>query len=104
MFIGLIAALLVAGVSERVACNAAADVYLGHHPAEVLGVIRQMIEVRAVDVEGAFRGIQLCSTIGSQVRTAAIVAGVKNHVGRFAAAQRNRVGVVLGAIAVLVTQ
>jgi hypothetical protein len=39
MFIGFMAALLVAGVSKRVAGHAVADVDLGHHPAEVFRII-----------------------------------------------------------------
>src|SRR5579862_6513032 len=80
MFIGLIAALLIAGVSKRVAGHAVANVDLGHHPAEVLRVVGQHLEIWGVDVESAARWIQLCGASRAHVGTAAIVTGVQNHV------------------------
>src|SRR5438046_10491397 len=56
--ISLIAALLVAGVTECVAARGArADMYFSHHPAEIFGVIRQVVEIEGGHIEHAPRGI-----------------------------------------------
>src|SRR5579864_8301520 len=67
IFFGLIAALLVAGVSKRAAgscCHprwddAVADVNLGHHSTEIFGIVGQVVELGSVDVERAARRIEL---------------------------------------------
>src|SRR5256884_6596391 len=92
--ISLIAALLVAGVTECVAArDARADMYFSHHPAEIFGVIRQVVEIGGVHIEDAPRRIEPCSAAH---RPAACIAGIQNHIKRLAAAQRDGVGVEFG--------
>src|SRR5271165_2438289 len=74
MFIGLIAALLIAGVSKRVTGHAVANVDLGHHPAEVLRIIGQHLEIWGVDVESAAYWIEFGGAARAQIGAAAIVA------------------------------
>jgi hypothetical protein len=64
MFVALMAALLV-------------NVDFGHQPAKVLCVVRQVIEIRGVEVE------DLASLILRRV------AGIEDHVERFTATQRD---------------
>src|SRR5215471_8646018 len=52
MFIGLIAALLVAGVPERIATgDAVADMNFRHQTTEILGVVGEVIELGGVEIE-----------------------------------------------------
>src|SRR4029077_15351018 len=61
MFVGLIAALLIAGVTEGVAAgDGVANVNFRHQAAEVFGVIGKVIQLRGVEVEGGVRGKQRC--------------------------------------------
>src|SRR3974377_1847756 len=61
MFFGLIAALLIAGITERTAASdAIADVDLGHHSAEVLCIVGQVVQLGSVDIERAARWIEFC--------------------------------------------
>jgi hypothetical protein len=57
MFILLIAALLIADIPIGVARHAVADVDLGHHPAEVLRVVGEHVEIGGVDIESLAGGI-----------------------------------------------
>jgi hypothetical protein len=54
IIIGLIVALLVAGITECAAARyAIADMNFGHEPAEVFGVVGQMVEVGGVQIKHA---------------------------------------------------
>src|SRR5215469_7783265 len=86
MLFDLIAALLIAGVTECAAGHAVADMDLGHHSTEILCVVREVIELGRVKVVG------FACSIGCAVGLAA--AGVQDHVERFSTAQRDRVGPV----------
>src|SRR4029077_9437266 len=105
IFIGLIAALLIAGVSNarvpnvslwvagvskraaggvRVlrgwvwyrATHGRADIDLGHHSAEVFCIVGQVVELGSVEVERAARRIERGRTAGARIATATGVAGI----------------------------
>jgi len=54
VFKWLMAALLAAGLGGRI--YRGADVHFGHHSAEVLGVVREVVEIRRVQIELLTRG------------------------------------------------
>src|SRR5580700_5223472 len=105
IFVAFIAALLIALVSVRIATtHTVADMYFGHHPAEIFGVVREVIELGSVEVERASRLIERGGAAGTRKGTAAVVAGIQNYVKRLAAAQRDGVGVEFGVVSALVAQ
>src|SRR5579871_418299 len=65
---------------------------LGHQPAEVLLIVRQVIELRGEEVVDLSRLVN----VG--------VAGVEDYVQRFSATQSDRVAVVVGVISFLIAQ
>src|SRR6202051_4126956 len=73
IFVVLIAALLI-------------DTDFSHQPAKVLGIVRQMVELRGIKVEHAAGRILRC------------IPGIQNHVERLATRQRYRVGVVVQVV------
>src|SRR5579864_5539646 len=79
MFFDLIAALLV-------------NVHFGHKSAEVLSVVRQMVQVGGVEIEHTAARIERG------------VAGVKNQIERLTATKRDRVGFVIHVVARLIPQ
>ena len=66
-----------------------AEMYLGHHAAEVFGVVGGPIEVFGVEEEGLG-----CCQAGS----------VDNDIRRLATAERQRIGLVVHVVAVIVAQ
>src|SRR3974390_781845 len=86
MFFGFIAALLIAGVTKCASGHAVADMHLGHKTAEVLCIVREVIELWGVKVVG-FPWFKTCA-----IRLAD--TGVQNCIQRFAAAQSYRVSPV----------
>src|SRR6516164_7806261 len=76
----MVISLLFAAISEGVAArHAAADVDFGHHPAEVLGIVRQPVEIRFIEIENAARGIEL----GRAARaSASVIAGIQDAEAR----------------------
>src|ERR1700719_3753257 len=67
------------------------DFDLSHHAAEVFGVVRQMIEVGAVQKEGA--GRLAAAVVVSRI------ADVENYVERLTAADCDRVGLIRHVVA-----
>src|SRR5579859_6753028 len=65
------------------------DVDLGHKPAKILGIVGKVIQVRGVEIEHAARWIK------------ALVAGIENHVQRFASAESDRIGAVIQVVSFL---
>src|SRR5215472_1262307 len=97
------AALLVAGIPERIAASdAVADVDLGHHAPEIFGIVGQVVELGSVKIERAARRIELGGATGTRKGPAAVIARIQNYVKRLAAAQVDRVGVELGVVSRLV--
>src|SRR6516164_4683562 len=102
MVISLIAALLVAGIPVGVAAtDAVADMYFGHHPAEVFGVVGKVVKGGGVKVKHAAGRVQRGPASSG---SASGVAGIQNHIERFSAAQRDRVGPIFSVVSCLVTQ
>src|SRR3974377_545131 len=59
IFFGLIAALLIAGVTECAAGHAVADMDLGHQTTEILCVVGEVVELGSEEVEHAVWWIEL---------------------------------------------
>src|SRR6266705_1029712 len=100
VFVSRMSALLDAGATSpdlRRRVERSADVDLGHHAAEVLGVVRQVVEIRRVQIELASRRI-----LRRAVRVRA--ACVENHVKGLAAAKRDRVRVIAHVVTRRITQ
>src|SRR3981189_2856489 len=74
IFIALIAALLI-------------DMDFGHEPAEILGVVGQVVELRGIEIVCPRR-----NRSGAGTGRAVDSACIQNHVERLTASQRDRVG------------
>src|SRR5919108_6051950 len=88
LFVAFIAALLI-------------DMDLGHEPAKILSVVGQVVEIRGVEVIDTcrYRRRARCPRYMTRVR-----ASVQNDVERLAAAERDRVRVVVHVVPRLIAQ
>jgi hypothetical protein len=68
MFVALIPALLITGVTECTARYTVANMNLGHEATEILGVIGQVVEIGGIEMEYLPRLI---------LRG---IAGIQNHI------------------------
>src|SRR5467141_3444230 len=65
------------------------DMDFGHEPAEILGVVGQVVEIGGVKIKHLARRV---------------TGGIQDHIERLAASQRDRVGVIVQIVSRLIPQ